>query len=68
MAEALTFSGLEAAQIDVTFITTEDPAAEAILKAAQVIALPEPASAEAPTENAAPKGPGMDPSKPPILR
>ncbi|MGO4854360.1 SseB family protein [Phaeovulum sp. W22_SRMD_FR3] len=68
VGEALTFSGLEAAQIDVTFITTEDPAAEAILKAAQVIALPEPVSAEAAGDTVVPKGPGMDPTKPPILR
>lgn len=64
MAEALTFSGVEAGELDVTFLAAEDPGLAAILRVAQVFAIPELTVAAQPL----PKVPGADPSKPPILR
>lgn len=65
MSEALTFSGIEAGELDVTFLADQDPGLAALLRVARVFevpALPEP---EAPP---APKAPGSDPDKPPMLR
>lgn len=64
--EALTFSGLEAGQMDVVFLASDSPAARAMVRVAhrlEIAAIP-----EAPVEKPAPKGPGMDPDKPPFLR
>ncbi|WP_415182722.1 SseB family protein [Phaeovulum sp.] len=66
VAEALVFSGLEAGEIDVTFLTPEDPAAAVLLDKALVLALPEPIEERA--QILTPAAPGMDPTKPPILR
>jgi hypothetical protein len=62
--EALTFSGIEAGEMDVTFLNAEDPGLAAMARVALRFDLPEPARAEAPK----PKAPGMDPSNPPVLR
>lgn len=62
MSEALVFSGLEAGELDVTFLRSGDPAARAMVRAGLRFDLPAP---EAP---AAPAAPGMDPAKPPRLR
>ena len=66
MAEALAFSGLEAGELDVTFLAPEDPAAAVLLEKALVLHLPEPV--EEAVQEIKPTAPGMDPSKPPILR
>lgn len=63
--EALTFSGVEAGQIDVTFLDGESPAARAMARVAVRIDLPVP---ERPAPAAALRPPGSDPDKPPILR
>jgi hypothetical protein len=61
-AEALTFSGVEAGAMDVTFVAPSDPFAARLAKVGlrfdlpQLAARPEPAA------------PGMDPDKPPRLR
>lgn len=65
MHEALTFSGLEAGEMDVTFLTPEDPAAQVLLEKALVLHLPEAVEEEVQHVHV---GPGMDPDKPPILR
>lgn len=62
VSEALTFSGLEAGALDVTFLAGTDPAAERLLRHGLRIALP------APPEPARPSAPGMDPDRPPKLR
>jgi len=66
MGEALTFSGLEAGELDVTFLTEEDPAAEVLMAKALVLHLPERVEEE--VQELKITAPGMDPSKPPILR
>ncbi|MBL4917111.1 SseB family protein [Szabonella alba] len=66
-AEALTFSGIEAGEIDVTFLAGTDPAALAMAKAALRIDLPEAPAADSRAATA-PRAPGSDPDKPPILR
>ncbi|WP_339114792.1 SseB family protein [Thioclava sp. GXIMD2076] len=67
MGEALTFSGLDAGELDVTFLDEESEAAQRLLAKALVLHLPE--HEEAPAAEPEPrKGPGMDPAKPPILR
>ncbi|OCX65362.1 hypothetical protein BFP70_09870 [Thioclava sp. SK-1] len=66
MGEALTFSGLDAGELDVTFIDPDTPAANALLDKALILHLPEQDEATPPS--ATPKAPGMDPDKPPILR
>ncbi|MBC2835459.1 SseB family protein [Paragemmobacter straminiformis] len=63
-SEALTFSGLDAGEMDVTFLAATDPAATALLRAALRFDLPEPLR----TEPIAPAAPGMDPDRPPRLR
>jgi hypothetical protein len=63
-SEALTFSGVEAGEMDVTFLASDLPVVERMARVALRFDLPEPV-ASAPT---APSAPGMDPSKPPKLR
>ncbi len=64
--EALTFSGLEAGELDVTFLSQDDPAARILLDKALILHLPEVATQD--VQEVAVTGPGMDPNKPPILR
>jgi hypothetical protein len=66
MAEALAFSGLDAGELDVTFFDEGDHAAAVLLDKALVLHLPEPEVEE--VQELKPTMPGMDPSKPPILR
>lgn len=66
MGEALTFSGLEAGQLDVTFLAEDDPATAVLLETALVLHLPERVVEE--VQELKIKAPGMDPDKPPILR
>lgn len=63
-AEALTFSGVEAGELDVTFLSASDPAATALARVARRFDLPDPKPADPP----APTAPGMDPDRPPRLR
>ncbi|MFV0491558.1 MAG: SseB family protein [Pseudorhodobacter sp.] len=63
--EALTFSGIEAGEMDVTFLADDSPAAQAMARVALRIDLPEP---EQPAEPVATEPPGSNPEKPPILR
>lgn len=61
--EALVFSGLDAAEMDVVFLKQGSAAAVAMAKVALRFDLPEP---EVP-QGLTPAAPGMDPSKPPRL-
>ena len=61
--EALTFSGIEAGALDVGFFTSDEPMAEALLRAGLRFDLPE---AMPPDDSRI--APGSDPDKPPILR
>lgn len=63
-AEALTFSGLEAGQLDVAFLAAADPVAARLAKVGLRFDLPQPAA----EEMVEIKAPGMDPDAPPILR
>lgn len=62
--EALTFSGLEAAALDVAFFASSDPIAAKLAKAGLRFDLPQPA----PTTEYVQKAPGSDPERPPKLR
>lgn len=64
VSEALTFSGIEAGALDVSFVRAQDPIAAALAKWGLRFDLPEPVRPEA----SAPKAPGMDPDSPPKLR
>jgi len=63
-AEALTFSGVDAGEMDVAFLASSDPAAQAMARVALRFDLPQPIRAEP----LAPPAPGSDPAKPPRLR
>jgi hypothetical protein len=63
-SEALTFSGVEAGEMDVTFLAPDQPVLDRMARVALRFDLPQPAAAT-PT---APAAPGMDPSQPPKLR
>ena len=63
LSEALVFSGIEAGELDVTFLASGDAAVVELARVAVVFEVPEPV-VEATVERAAP---GMD-GKPPILR
>ncbi|GAB1481084.1 SseB family protein [Paracoccaceae bacterium] len=65
MAEALAFSGVDAAELDVTFLASDAAAVPALLRAGLVFDVPLP---EVALEPAAPAAPGSDPLKPPRLR
>jgi len=65
--EALTFSGVEAGEMDVVFLQSDSAAAQAMARVALRIDLPEPEAPQADEPLERP-GPGMDPAKPPILR
>ncbi len=62
--EALTFSGIEAGEMDVAFFRANEPVAATLARVGLRFDLPEPERA-AP---AVPLPPGMDPAKPPKLR
>lgn len=61
--EALTFSGIEAGAMDVTFVRSGTPMAERIARVGQRIDLPRRAVPET-----GPAAPGLDPDRPPRLR
>lgn len=61
--EALTFSGIEAGALDVSFVKSSDPFCASLARFGLRFDLPEP---EAPSTG--PAAPGMDPSSPPIIR
>lgn len=61
--EALTFSGLEAAALDVTFLAAHDSAAAAMARVGLRFDIPQPE----PVQEYTPKAPGMDPNNPPKL-
>lgn len=65
IAEALSFSGLQAAKLDVTFLDSTDPAIAALAAVARVFEIPMPQS---PAATPARSAPGTDPDRPPILR
>jgi hypothetical protein len=64
IGEALTFSGIEAGELDVIFVRSEDAITAPLLRVAMGFDLPQPVHPD-PVEIAAP---GSDPEKPPILR
>lgn len=64
VGEALTFSGVEAGELDVVFVRTGEPLTAPLLRVGLGFDLPVPQAAE-PVEI---KAPGSDPTKPPILR
>lgn len=61
--EALTFSGIEAGAMDVTFVLSDTPMAKRIARVGQRIDLPRRVVPET-----GPAAPGMDPDRPPRLR
>ena len=65
VAEALSFSGIDAAEIDVTFLTAQDPALGPLARVARAFDIPAP---PVPPEPGAPEAPGTNPDRPPILR
>lgn len=62
VSEALVFSGVEAGELDVAFLVTGGPVADAMARVALRFDLPEPEVPDGPA------APGMQPDKPPILR
>jgi hypothetical protein len=62
MGEALTFSGVEAGEIDVAFFRASDPVMARIAKVGLRFDIPAPDQAQAPS------APGTDPTRPPRLR
>lgn len=63
VAEALTFSGVEAGALDVAFFAPSDPMCAALARHGLRFDLPQPEP-----QSTGPSAPGMDPNKPPILR
>jgi hypothetical protein len=63
-AEALTFSGVDAAEMDVTFLAPQEPALQPLARVALRFDLPMPALPDPVT----PGAPGMDPDRPPRLK
>lgn len=64
LSEALRFCGLEAAQLDLTFLAADDPHLESFVCAGLGFEIPDLIF----PKSSAPMAPGMDPEKPPILR
>ncbi len=64
VGEALTFSGVEAGELDVTFLAPGDAAAPAILRVGRMFDIA-PRAEERPK---APSAPGTDPDRPPRLK
>ncbi|MDN5787713.1 SseB family protein [Pseudorhodobacter sp.] len=67
-SEALTFSGVDAGEMDVTFLASAAPVVARMARVALRIELPQPAATAPAPRPVAPAAPGMDPSKPPVLR
>ncbi len=67
VSEALVFSGLDAGELDVTFLAEDSPAWAAIAAQGLRFDLPEPARETAQIIGG-PAAPGMDPERPPKLR
>lgn len=67
IGEALTFSGVEAGEVDVVFIATGAPLDARIRATGIEFAIPAPVPAPV-SAAVAPIGPGMDPARPPRLR
>ena len=63
--EALTFSGLDAGTLDVTFLASGDRGLEMLKKVGQRVDWSKP---QGPSPKDAPSAPGSNPKKPPILR
>jgi hypothetical protein len=63
-AEALTFSGVDAGEMDVTFLAPDESALVPLSRVALRFDLPMPALPEPVT----PVAPGMDPDRPPRLK
>ena len=66
VSEALTFSGIDAGELDVTFMASGSPAAQKATAAGLRFDLPKPVVAPEPSP--ARQAPGTDPSRPPRLR
>ena len=64
VTEALAFSGIEAAALDLAFLAADDPAVRRMAEVG-LLFVPKGPVAEVPV---APSGPGMDPPRPPNLR
>ncbi len=64
VSEALTFSGLDAGELDVMFLDAGDPVLGQLAPVALRFDLPEPVA----PERGRPAAPGSDPARPPILR
>jgi hypothetical protein len=64
MAEALTFSGIEAGALDVVFIDDSHPFLPQFRAQGLALDIPQPPQAKVQVVTA----PGSDPDKPPILR
>ena len=64
VSEALVFSGIEMAEMDVVFLAADDPRTKTMADVALRLDLPKPPAPIA----TAPTVPGMNPEKPPILR
>jgi hypothetical protein len=62
VSEALIFSGIEAGELDVTFLRETDPLTARLTRVALRFDIPEPAAP------AGPMAPGTDPARPPRLR
>ena len=65
VTEAMGFSGLDAGEIDVTFLDSTDPATRAVVRSGILFEFPPLPGPEQPTPRAAP---GSDPDRPPKLR
>lgn len=66
VSEALRFSGVEAAELDVTFLAADDPALSHLRQVALAFDLPAPVPEQVLVST--PAAPGTDPTKPPRLR
>ena len=64
MAEALAFSGVEAGELDVTFLAADDPVLAELARVARVFEVPQVTATEVVQRSA----PGADPDRPPRLR
>lgn len=64
LAEALAFSGIEAGELDVTFLAGDDAAVAGMARVAQIFEVPDQVVTPV-VERAAP---GSDPARPPLLR
>ena len=64
VSEALTFSGIEAGALDVSFLRSADPLAAKLVQWGLRFDLPQPEE----VQEVGLSAPGSDPEKPPILR